>query len=382
MEKQEEHLHLGLVNVLMAESKICFIDGEAGKLVYRGYNINDLARNSTYEEVAYLLLFGRLPTGTELKEFNSQLISQRALPDEFLRTVERFPISAPVMDNLRSAVSLLGSYHPVFHKGRSDKSIECGISLIAKFSTIVALLHRLRHNLKPIHPEASLSFAANFLYMLHGKKPDDVAIRAMDMDFVLHAEHGFNASTMAARVTISTLSDIYSAITSAVGTLKGPLHGGAAGEAFQALKEIGSAANAESYAKKALAQDGKISGFGHRVYKITDPRALHLREVSKQLAEKTGNTRFFSIAQRLEEVVIPLLKEKRVYPNVDFYSGIVYDNLGIPEELFDAIFAVGRSAGWVAHTLEQVSENKLIRPREKYTGPMDLTYIPIEQRKF
>lgn len=381
MQSRDTHLHIGLVNVQMAESRVCFIDGEAGILLYRGYSINDLARYSTYEEVAYLLLYDRLPTTQELKDFNSQLASQRGLPAELLRTVEQFPKRANVMDNLRTAVSLLGSYYAGPAGQSLEKNLESGISLTAKFPTVVAALHRMRNNLKPVKPEASLSHAGNFLYMLHGKRPDEVATRAMDMDFILHAEHGFNASTVAARVTISTLSDIYSAVTSAIGALKGPLHGGAAGEAFKTLKQIGSVGDVESYARKALSQDGKISGFGHRVYKITDPRAVHLREVSKQLAEKTGNLRYFAIAQRLEEVAIPLLKEKRVYPNVDFYSGIVYDNLGIPEDLFDSIFAVGRSAGWVAHTLEQLQDNKLIRPLEKYTGRTESAYVPANKRK-
>jgi len=368
-----EELKRGLEGVLAAESSICFIDGEKGKLLYRGYDINDLATKSNYEEVSYLLVFGRLPTRQELKEFKKRLASERQLPKGLMKAMKLFAGVASPMDSLRTSISLLPSFD---NYKKSD--LDAGISMIAKFPTIVAAAHRLKSGMKPIKPKSSLGHSANFLYMLSGEKPDEVSAKVMDVDFILHAEHGFNASTFAARVT---MSDMYSAIVSAIGTLKGPLHGGAAGKVFEMLKRVGSPDRVEAYVKEALARKEKIMGFGHRVYKTIDPRAIHIEKAAGELAKKTGNSKYFEMTQKFEEIVVPLLKEKRIYPNVDFFSSTVYDGLKIPEELFDSLFAIGRVPGWVAHSLEQAADNKLIRPREKYTGGMDLPYVPIGKRK-
>jgi citrate synthase len=370
-----EEIKKGLEGVIAAESSICFIDGEKGKLLYRGYNIDDLATKSNYEEVSYLLIFGRLPTKQELKEFRKRLVAERRLPKNLIKTMKLFAGTTNPMDSLRTSVSLL----PSFDKEKSG--IDAGISMISKFPVIVATAHRLRNGLKQIKPKSSLGHSANFLYMLSGEKPDEFKEKAMDVDFILHAEHGFNASTFAARVTMSTMSDIYSAVVSAIGTLKGPLHGGAAGKVFEMLKEVGSVDRVESYVKEALANKKKIMGFGHRVYKTMDPRAVHIENAARELVKITGNSRYFDITQKFEEVVVPLLREKRIYPNVDFFSSTVYNCLNIPEELFDSLFAIGRVPGWIAHSLEQTVDNRLIRPREKYTGSMDLQYVPIGKRK-
>jgi citrate synthase len=371
----------GLEGVIAAESKICFIDGDNGRLLYRGYNINDLAKYSTFEEVSYLLLFGRLPNGRELKEFNDKLVRERNLPRKLLRIMKLFPKTSNIIDNLRTVVSLLGSYDRNPEDNTFEKNLERGISLIAKLPTIVSSLYRINNNLKIIRPNPKISHAANFLYMLRGRLPNEIEIKAMDLALIIHTEHGFNASTFSARVTISTLSDIYSAIVSAIGTLKGPLHGGASKEAFNMLKEIGSVENVENYVREKLSKKEKIFGFGHRVYKVLDPRVLPLKEMSNELAKKTGNFTYLKICERLEEVVVPLLKDKKVFPNVDLYSGVLYNYLGIPEELFDCIFAVGRIVGWVSHILEQLSDNRLIRPIGKYVGKMDLEYVPIDKRR-
>lgn len=371
-----EELKKGLEGVIAAESGVCFIDGEKGKLLYRGYNIDDLATKSNYEEVSYLLVFGKLPTRQELKDFKKRLAAERQLPKQLVKAMKLFAGTTSPMDSLRTSVSLL----PSFDEARKS-DLDAGISMIAKFPVMIATAHRLKNGLKPIRPRSGLAHSANFLYMLGGEKPDEVSARAMDVDFILHAEHGFNASTFAARVTVSTMSDMYSAIVSAIGTLKGPLHGGAAGKVFETLKKVGSADRVEAYVRDALARKERIMGFGHRVYKTMDPRAIHIENAARELAKKTGDSKYFDMTQKFEEIVVPILKEKRIYPNVDFFSSTVYSGLKIPEELFDPLFAIGRVPGWVAHSLEQAADNRLIRPREKYTGGMDLQYVPIAKRK-
>ncbi|HLC68420.1 MAG TPA: citrate/2-methylcitrate synthase [Candidatus Bilamarchaeaceae archaeon] len=369
----------GLEGVIVAESKIGHVDGQKGKLYYRGYPIEELAKGrASYEEVAYLLLYGALPTAAQLHAFSTHLHRHRPLPQHIVNMMKSFCHGMTSMEALRTTVSALACNDPDARKVSLDFHLHNGVGLIAKFPTIVAYHHRIRQRLKPVPPDPKLGYAANFLYMLNDKKPDPVSVEAMNADLVFHAEHGFNASTFSARVTISTLSDMHSALTSAVGTLKGPLHGGAAQAVSTMLREIKTPANAERYAKAALARHERIMGFGHRVYKVYDPRARILKKMAFALSRKKKNMRWYTIADRLEKT---MLKEKNLNPNVDFYSSIVYHLLGLPTDLDSPIFAIGRSAGWVAHCMEQYADNRLIRPRSKYIGKLDLKYVPIGKRK-
>ena len=367
----------GLEDVVVSESSVCFIDGEKGKLLYRGYNINDLAKCS-YEEVSYLLIYEKLPTKKELANYNKTLVKKRRLSSRVIRLMHDYCPNTTGMEALRTTVSALVCHDPDVRKVSIADHRKNGIDLIAKFPTIVAAYERIRNGKKPIEPDPKLGHAANFLYMLSGKKPDAVSIKAMDTDFILHAEHGFNASTFSVRVTISTLSDMHSAITSGIGTLKGPLHGGAAQEAWALMKNIKNPDNAEKYIKKSLEKHEKIMGFGHRVYKVYDPRARILKKMAFDLSKSKKNLRWYNISDNVEKTMI---KEKNINPNVDFYSSIVYHNLGIPIDLDTPIFAIARISGWIAHALEQYSDNKLIRPKEQYIGPMDSKFVPIEKRK-
>jgi len=367
----------GLEDVVVSESSVCFIDGEKGKLLYRGYNINDLAKCS-YEEVSYLLIYEKLPTKKELANYNKTLVKKRRLSSRVIRLMHDYCPNTTGMEALRTTVSALVCHDPDVRKVSIADHRKNGIDLIAKFPTIVAAYERIRNGKKPIEPDPKLGHAANFLYMLSGKKPDAVSIKAMDTDFILHAEHGFNASTFSVRVTISTLSDMHSAITSGIGTLKGPLHGGAAQEAWALMKNIKNPDNAEKYIKKSLEKHEKIMGFGHRVYKVYDPRARILKKMAFDLSKSKKNLRWYNISDNVEKTMI---KEKNINPNVDFYSSIVYHDLGIPIDLDTPIFAIARISGWIAHALEQYSDNKLIRPKEQYIGPMDSKFVPIEKRK-
>lgn len=368
----------GLEGVVVAESKIGFIDGEKGALYYRGYPIQALAEaRASYEEVAYLLLYGKLPLPSELDAFSTHLSRHRGLPQHIISMMRTFCKTMTPMEALRTTVSALACNDPDARKVSLDFHLHNGLGLIAKFPTVVAYFHRIRHRLEPVHPDHRLSHASNFLYMLTGKKPDPLSAEAINADLVLHAEHGFNASTFAARVTISTLSDMHSAITSAVGTLKGPLHGGAAEAVTTMLRTINHPENVETYVKNALAKHERIMGFGHRVYKTYDPRARVLKQLAYEISRKKKNMRWYEIADRIEQT---LLREKNLNPNVDFYSSIVYHLLGLPLDLDTPIFAIARSAGWVAHCLEQYADNRLIRPRELYTGPLNLEYVPMEKR--
>lgn len=368
----------GLEDVVATTSGICYIDGERGVLAYRGIDIHELAEKSSFEEVAFLLWHGRLPREGELKELKARLSAERPLPDQALKLLGQLAQKASPMEALRTMVSALSMFDPETEDNSPEANLRKSIRLTAQFATIVAAYERQRNGQKPVPPDQSLDHAANFLYMMTGKPPDEVAARAMDVILVLHADHELNASTFAGRVTAATLSDIYSAITSAVGALKGPLHGGANEAVMRMLLEIGEADKAEAYIMNALAQKKKISGFGHRVYRTEDPRATHLREMSRRLGERVGNTKWYEMSRKIEEV---MMREKGLNPNVDFYSASTYYSLGIAVDLYTPIFAVSRISGWTAHILEQYEHNRLIRPRAEYTGPpYPQPYLPMEKR--
>lgn len=370
----------GLENVIATNTSLCFIDGKGGKLLYAGYNISDLAEYSTFEEVCFLLWNLRLPNKTEYDELLQQIRSQYEIPDELISIMRILPIDSDPMDVLRTSVSVLGHFDPE----KDDNSIEANrrkaIRLTAKFPTVVAAWHRLRNGKEPVKPKKEFNIATNFLYMLNGIKPDDLTSRVMDVALILHAEHELNASTFSARVTISTLTDIYSAITAAIGTLKGPLHGGANREVMKYLISIGNISRVDEFIEKAITAKRKLEGFGHRVYKSMDPRAIILKEYSRILGEKTGQIKWYEMSAKIEELWVSKFGQKGVWPNVDFYSASVYYSMGIPLDLYTPIFAVGRMAGWTAHILEQLSDNRIYRPRAEYAGPSERSYIPLDKR--
>ena len=368
----------GLKGIVLDETRISYIDGEAGKLVYRGYNIHDLAQHATFEEVSYLLLYGALPTREQLLAFERQLKSARAIPEPVIAIIDGVKAAHP-MDILRTAVSAAVGLDEHSHEASIDVALPVGVRLISQTATIVATMHRLRNGLDPVAPRDDLSHAANFLYMMFGHEPSAEDARIIDLDLVLHAEHGANASTFAARVAAGTAADIGSAIVAAIATLKGPLHGGAAEAVQKTVEEIGDPERAIAYIKDKIEAGEKVMGFGHRVYKSEDPRGSELRGVARDLGEKLGNGSWFAILQQIETAMEPY-RAKGIYPNVDFYAGAVYSLLGIPEEQFVPMFAVGRMPGWVAHVLEQYDDNVLIRPLLEYTGPRHLRYVPIAER--
>jgi citrate synthase len=374
-----EQIIKGLKGVYLDTTEASFIDGEKGKLLYRGYNIHDLAEKSTFEEVTYLLLYGLLPTRQQLQDFDATLRANRILPEEVMRVLDLVKQSHP-MDALRTGVSALSAFDPEVNDNSAEATIRKGVRLTAMAPTIVATHHRLRQGLEPVAPNPDLNHAANFLYMLFNGPPDDETTRLLDVDFILHAEHGANASAFGARIAASTLSDLHAAVVTGIGVLKGPWHGGAAEEVMKMAMEIGQPENAEAWARKVLEGKGRIMGFGHRVYKVEDARARHLRERSKALGEKKGQPHWFQILNYLEEKVMVPYRSRGIYVNVDFFAGSIYYLLGIPEDLFISIFALGRIPGWTLQCLEQYRDNILIRPLLKYTGPMDLEYVPIEQR--
>jgi len=367
----------GLEGIVAAQSSISDVNGEEGKLIYGGYDIHDLAQHATFEEVIYLLWNGKLPTSAELAALKSQLNAEAGLPAETIDLIRTLPKTANAMDMLRTVVSALGIADP----DGADNSIEANerkaVRLTAKFPIIVTTFQRVRNGQQPVHPRSDLSIAGNFLYTLTGEAADEIATRTMDVAFILHADHELNASTFAARVTAATLSDMYSAVVSAIGTLKGPLHGGANEGVIKNLLEIGSVDAVEAWVKDAFAKKKKIMGFGHRVYRTVDPRATHLVEMSRKLGERTGETKWYEMSRKMEEVVG---REKHLNANVDFYSASTYYALGIPTDLFTPIFACSRISGWTAHVLEQYRNNRLIRPRAEYIGPRGLKYVPIEER--
>jgi citrate synthase len=373
----------GLEDVVAGESAICYLDGDKGVLAYQGYDIHDLAdaeRGASFEEVCHLLWHGRLPTRAELGDLQTQLASARVLPEPVLRAMRSLP-SVDGMDALRTLTSILGHYD----SGASDRSPQANyrraVRITGQIGSLVATWGRMAAGGGPIDPDPALGHAANFLYMLTGQRPSGLAARAFDVSLVLHADHELNASTFAARVAAATLTDLHSTIVAAIATLKGPLHGGANAEVMKMLLDIGQDAGperAEAYVRARLARKDKIPGFGHRVYRTEDPRATHLRRFSKQLGEKWGQPQWFEMSQRIEQVV---LAEKKLYPNVDFYSASVFYSMGIPVDLYTPIFAVSRVSGWTAHVLEQYANNRLIRPRTEYIGPKyPQTFIPTEQR--
>ena len=368
----------GLKGVVLDETRIGFIDGEAGKLVYRGYNIHDLAQNATFEETCYLLLYGALPTRDELAGFERQLRAARPIPEAVVEIIERVKAAHP-MDILRTAVSAVVALEENSHEATVEAGLPTGIKLISQTATIVAAMHRIRNGLDPVAPRDDLSHAANFLYMMFGQEPTQEHAKIIDLDMVLHAEHSSNASTFAARVAAGTAADLGSAIVAAIATLKGPLHGGAAEAVQKTVEEIGDPQRAIDYIKEKIEAGEKVMGFGHRVYKTEDPRAHELRGVARDLGHKLGNDQWFQILQQIEKAMEPY-RPKGIYPNVDFYAGAVYSLLGIPEEQFIPMFAVGRMPGWVAHVLEQYADNVLIRPLLEYTGPRHLRYVPIADR--
>ena len=369
----------GLEGVIAASSGICWIDGEAGVLSYRGIDIHDLAENSTFEETTYLLWNGLLPNRLELREFQSQLARSRELDRRIVDMLRSFPPSATPMEVLRTTVSALSFYDADEKDNSHDANVRKAYNLTAQIAMIVAVYDRLRKGKEIVPPDRSLSHAANFLWMLRGEKPSQTAARTLDIALVLHADHELNASTFAARVIAATLSDIHSAITGAIGALKGPLHGGANENVMRMLLAIEKqGADPVEYVKGMLAAKQKVSGFGHRVYKTEDPRATHLRRMSEQLSKEAGNTRWFDMSRAIELYVN---REKRLNANVDFYSASTYATLGIDIDLYTPIFAMSRIAGWAAHVIEQLDDNRLIRPRAEYVGPAyPAPYVPIEQR--
>jgi citrate synthase len=367
----------GLEGVVAAKSEICFIDGLAGRLVYRGYEIGDLVESASFEEVAFLLWDGKLPSKAELAQLKRDIAANMTLPGHVSKVLEALPKETQPMDALRTACSAAAANDPDLTSNEPSANRRKAVRLTAQFPTIVTAFHRLRGGQKPIAPDPSLSVAGNFLYMLSGKKPNETLTRVMDAALVLHAEHGMNASTFAARVTAATLADLHAAVTAALAALKGPLHGGANQDVMELLLECGNPQQAEKKVEEMLKSGQKVPGFGHRVYRTFDPRATFLRRMSKQLGDAAGNTQWYEMSERL----IPIVKRtKNKDPNVDFFSASTYYTMGIPLDLFTPIFAVARIAGWTAHIMEQHSNNRIIRPTDDYTGPFGLKVVPIVQR--
>jgi citrate synthase len=369
----------GLEGIIAANSGICFIDGDAGVLSYRGIDIHELADNSSFEETTYLLWNGVLPNRLELREFQAQLTSARVLDQRMIEMLRSFPSSATPMEVLRTSASALSFYDADEKDNSHDANVRKAYNLTAQIAMIVALYDRLRKGKEIVPPDRSLSHAANFLWMLNGVKPSETAVKTMDMSLVLHAEHEFNASTFAARVIAATLADIHSSITGAIGALKGPLHGGANEGVMRLLLTIDKlGADPIEYVKGMLAAKQKISGFGHRVYRTEDPRATHLRRMSEQLGKDAGQPKWYEMSRAIELYVN---KDKKLNANVDFYSASTYATLGIDIDLYTPIFAVSRISGWAAHVIEQMDDNRLIRPRADYVGPAyPARYIPIDER--
>jgi len=367
----------GLEGVVAGKTALSMVDGQQGRLTYRGYDIGDLARSSSFEETAHLLWNGKLPTKSELADTREKLAKERALPTPVVDALRVLAGRSPPMDALRTSISSLSTFDADVERNDAAGNLRKAHRITAKTATIIAAYHRLREGHDPIAPRADLSHAANFLYMLNGKEPDAEMARDFDVCLVLHADHGFNASTFSARVTASTLSDMHSAITSAVGTLKGPLHGGANEAVMHMLEEIGSAEKAEQYIVDKLSSKEKIPGFGHRIYKVLDPRAPFLKEMSERLGKRGGNLKWFEMSTKIQAKVKAM---KGLDANVDFYSASTYHSMGIATDLFTPIFALSRVAGWSAHVMEQLNDNRLYRPDAEYVGPDRVEYVPIEKR--
>jgi citrate synthase len=367
----------GLEGIVATSSDICFIDGDEGILSYQGFNIHTLAEHATFEEVIYLLWHGRLPKQLELDALKAELVEFRPIPERVVSFLEGAKTGAP-MDVLRTAVSMLSLDDPQAKDMSPEANLQKAQKLMAQTATIVTTFDRLRKGEAVLAGDPGLGFAANFLYTLNGKKPDEVMERAFDVALILHADHELNASTFAARVTAATLSDIYSAVTSGIGALKGPLHGGANEDVIKMLLEAGSESAALDHIRMRLTNKVKVPGFGHRVYKTEDPRATHLRQLSEELGKRTGHVDLYKTSKKIEETI---KETKGLNANVDFYSASAYYSLGIPIDLYTPIFAVSRMSGWTAHVLEQYRNNRLIRPRAEYTGkPVGQAWIPMNQR--
>ena len=370
----------GLANTIAAETQASFIDGAKGVLEYVGYDIDSLARNSTFEETVFLLWNRRLPNAAELATLAAELRAEYDLPEAVWQMIRETPRTAHPMHMLRTLVSSLG----MFDREADDNSPEANwrksVRLLAKTPTIVANFDRHRKGKPLVRPDATMDMATNFLNMLNGARPTVAVAKALDVCLILHADHGLNASTFAARVTISTLSDMYSAITTAIGTLKGPLHGGANEEVMHMLNEIGTMDNVEPYIKERLARKDRIMGFGHRVYKAYDPRAGYLKTFAKQIATDTGNQGLYEMSTKIEDIMKTEVAAKGIYPNVDFFSATTYHSIGIDLDIFTCMFAVSRISGWTAHCMEQLAANRLIRPMAEYTGPHGLSYVVMSAR--
>jgi len=367
----------GLRGVAAASSSISDVNGDKGELIYQGYDIHDLAQQSTFEEVVFLLWHKRLPTRAELEELKSSLAEHYDLSVEIVALLRTFPREADPIDVLRTAVSALEFHDSTARDLSRAASLKTAIKLTAQFPALVAASDRLRRGLEPIKANKGQNIATNFLYLLRGELPSAEEAHIFDVCLILHADHELNASTFAARVIAGTLATMYAAVTGAIAALSGPLHGGANTQVMKTLLEIGEVDNVESYIKKALAEKRKIMGFGHAVYRTEDPRATHLRQFSKELGEQAGDTKWYEMSRKVEEV---MKREKGLNANVDFFSASVYYMMGIPLDLYTPIFAVSRISGWTGHILEQYADNKLIRPRAEYIGARDLTYVPIDER--
>jgi citrate synthase len=367
----------GLEGVVAGKTALSMVDGQQGRLTYRGVDIGDLARHATYEEAAHLLWHAALPTKAQLEDTRAKLAKERALPNEVVNFLKVLAGRSPPMDALRTSISALAPFDPDVDRNDPASNMRKAHRITAKTATIIAHYHRLREGHDPIPPRQDLGHAANFLYMLGGKEPDAEAARDFDVCLVLHADHGFNASTFTARAIASTLSDMHSAVVGAVGSLKGPLHGGANEAVMHMLEDIGSADKAEAYIAEKLGSKEKIPGFGHRVYKVLDPRAPFLKEMSERLGRRGGNLRWYEMSTKIQAKVKAM---KGLDANVDFYSASTYHSMGIPTDLFTPLFALSRVAGWTAHVMEQLQDNRLYRPDAEYVGPDRAEYTPIDKR--
>lgn len=378
-QKQEDKIVVrGLEGVVAGETRTSYVDGANGELYYQGYNIHDIAEKVSYEEVVFLLWNARLPTKDELFRFRSELVAEMRLPSQVVEMIRLTPPNARPMAILRTAVSMLGMYDPDVEDNCRLANLRKAKRLVAQVPTIIADLHRVRNGQPLLSPDPNFGIPANFLYMLRGNVPDELERKVIDLVMMLHADHGLNASTFTCRVIASTLSDMHSAISGGIGSLKGPLHGGANQKVMEMIREIDNVDMVKAYIEGMLENKQRVMGFGHRVYRTEDPRARHLRKYSELLCERTGQKHLYDISHRIEQTV---REAKGIYPNVDFYSATVQNALGIPSEYFCALFAAARTPGWTAHVMEQYADNRLIRPTSKYIGEMGRPFVPIEDRK-
>ncbi|NOY09963.1 MAG: citrate synthase [Spirochaetes bacterium] len=377
---EKERIIPGLDGVPIAKSTISFIDGEKGILEYRGFPIQELVEKSSFEENSFLLLKGRLPTKSELKEFDEQLKENRELKFRFIDILKAFPEAGHPMNVLQASVAILGMYYPI-NDVEDEKEVERAIIiLLAKIPTIIAAWNRIRHGFEPLAPRNDLSHSANFLYMILGKEPDVKMTNVMDASLICHADHTMNASTFTARVVTSTQAKPHAVISSAIGALSGPLHGGANEHVVKMLRSIGSVENVRPYIQNMIRSGSKIMGLGHRVYKVKDPRAKILQKLAELYFATHNSTPLFDVAKEVEKYAVSILKDKKIYPNVDFYSGIVYERMGIPTDFYTPIFVMARTVGWLAHWREQLAGNRIFRPTQIYIGEHGKKYIPVDQR--